>query len=469
MENSSFTETLLKALNEKSQWYDNEELPRLLEEYRMLHTCVKTLFDFAIKKAVITPDPYKLDKKISDITTPDNSQFIESERSVFMGQRFSDYESTLDFLCNYYKFSVSHITIQNIKKLVDFTNAIQWTSFSINSNKINTRVLATIIFDARQNSDPMTASMVNDSLSKASKAVTEIMNMLKAFSEFQKENYKGLIRKNVIANPHFDGEKAKESISAEIQQIKKNFTSGMGKIPFYNELIEEIAQEDLGPNKEAMQKEVLAKLTIEKHESHKKETKVDTKAILMTAIQVLGAMPPQLLQILQKIQENHDILESEHNSFFDKLKKSLRKAFGLEEKPLYYMVTITDASTGAKRHDRINYQTFVNDLTIKSRRYTSVAQKNSPGFLKISSLPEEKIFDFLSSQISECNKMLVIANALDEYFKSAASPVNKPKIKGLKIDLTTLKNSVIKANQHRVEYSAYIEEEAQMRKLGITQ
>ncbi len=469
MENNNFTETLIKALDEKSQWYDSEELPRLLDEFRMLHTCVRTLFDFAVKKAVITPDPYKLDKKISDITTPDNSQFIESERSVFMGQRFSDYESTLDFLCNYYKFSVSHLTIQNIKKLVDLTNSIQWNSFSINSNKINTRVLATIIFDARQNSDALTASMVNDSLSKASKAVVEILSTLKTFSEFQREMYKGQVRKNVIASPHFDSAKAKESIGAEIQQIRKNFAAGMGKVPFYNELIEEIAQEDLGPNKEAMQKEILGKLNIEKHESKQKETKVDTKIFLMDAVQVLGAMPPQLVQIIQKVKENHDVLESEHNSFFDKLRKAIRKAFNIEEKPQYYTVTLTDASTGAKRHERINYQQFVNELSTKSRRYASVAQKNSPGYIKISSLPEEKIFDFVSSQISECNRMLTISNALDEYFKSAASPENKSKIKGLKIDLTTLKNSVVKANQHRVEYSAYIEEEAQMRKLGITQ
>ena len=112
MENgNNFTETLLQALDTKAQWYDTEELPRVLENYRLLHTCVKVVFEFLVKKAMITPDPYKLDKKISDIKAPDGEQFVENERSVIMGQRFSDYESTLDFLCNYYKFSVSHSLI----------------------------------------------------------------------------------------------------------------------------------------------------------------------------------------------------------------------------------------------------------------------------------------------------------------------------------------------------------------------
>ena len=83
-------------------------------------------------------------------------------------------------------------------------------------------------------------------------------------------------------------------------------------------------------------------------------------------------------------------------------------------------------------------------------------------------MPEEKIADFVAAQISECNHLMVQLNALDEYFKATANPMNKSKVKGLKIDIATLKNSIVKANQQRVEYTSYIEEEAQMKRLGIT-
>lgn len=470
MENgNNFTETLLQALDEKAQWYDNTELPQILDNYRLLHTCVKVIFDFLVKKALITPDPYKLDKKISDIKAPDSGQFVENERSVIIGQRFSDYESTLDFLCNYYKFSVSQLSIGNIKKLIDLNNSITWNSFSANSNKINTRVLATMIFSARQNSDALTASMLNDNLSKASHALTDINSALKEYTDFQKEWYKGQIRKNVIMSPSFDANKALSDHASEMQQIKKNFAAGMGKIPFYNELIEEIIQEDQGEKKADLQQKLLAKLNIKKEESKKAEKRIDTKALIMGALQVLGATPPQLGGIAQKIQDNHDILESEHNSFMDKLKRALRKAFGLEEKPLYYTITITDQTTGAKRTEKINYQTFITDLATKARRFASVAQTNSPGYKKIASMPEEKIAEFVAAQIMDCNKLMVLLGALDDFFKTTASPMNKSKIKGLKIDITTLKNSVVKANQLRVEYTSYIEEEEQMKKLGITE
>ena len=270
-------------------------------------------------------------------------------------------------------------------------------------------------------------------------------------------------------SPSFDANKALSDHASEMQQIKKNFAAGMGKIPFYNELIEEIIQEDQGEKKADLQQKLLAKLNIKKEESKKAEKRIDTKALIMGALQVLGATPPQLGGIAQKIQDNHDILESEHNSFMDKLKRALRKAFGLEEKPLYYTITITDQTTGAKRTEKINYQTFITDLATKARRFASVAQTNSPGYKKIASMPEEKIAEFVAAQIMDCNKLMVLLGALDDFFKTTASPMNKSKIKGLKIDITTLKNSVVKANQLRVEYTSYIEEEEQMKKLGITE
>ncbi|MBQ9207875.1 MAG: hypothetical protein IJ158_14340 [Treponema sp.] len=469
MENgNNFNETFLQAVDAKAQWYDTEELPKILDNYRLMHTCVKVIFDFLVKKALITPDPYKLDKKISDIKAPENEQFVENERSVVMGQRFSDYESTLDFLCNYYKFSVSQISLANIKKLMDLNNSISWNSFSANSNKINTRVLATMVFSARQNSDALTASMVNDNLSKASHALTDINASLKDYTEFQKEWYKGQIRRNVMASPNFDMNKALADHASELQQIKKNFAAGMGKVPFYGELIEEIIQEDQGDKKTEFQNRALAKLSVQSEKDKKTEKRIDTKALIMSALQVLGSTPPQLGVIIQKITDNHDVLESEHNSFMDKVKRAMRKAFGIAEKPLFYNVTFVDQTTGEKRLEKINYQTFMTDMATKARRYSSVAQTNSPGYQKIASMPEEKIAEFVSAQIADCNKLMAILNAMDDFFKNAAAPANKSKIKGLKIDITTLKNSVVKANQLRVEYTSYIEEEAQMKRLGIS-
>lgn len=465
---NGFSATLLPAIDAKLQWFDSEEMPNLLEEYRLLHTCVKNLFEMLVKKALITPDPYKLDKKISDIVPPEDTQFNDNERQLVMGMRFSDYESMLDFLCNYFKFSVSHLTIDTIRKMVQLNNSFQWNSFSVNNPKQNTRSLATLLLNARQNSEAITISMINDSISKAGKALNSINATLKDLTDFQREIYKGEIRKNVFEHPDFNAAKAFENPGEEMAQIRKAFPATMGKTPFYNDLIEEIIREDQAPNRGQLQQALLDKLAVHSAESAKKAAKVDTKESLMEAVRVLGAMPPQIEIVLQKMQENHDVLEGEHNTFKDKLFKLLRKAFGIADKPVMYQVLVTDQMTETQHRELINYQLFVADIANRSRRYAAIAVRNTPGYNKIASQSEDKILDYVNQQITECQKMLVMLNALDEFFKSAPLPQNRSRIKGLKMEITSLKNTVVKTNQRRAEYAAYVEEEAQMKKLGIT-
>ena len=104
MSEKNFSEQLIAAIDKKTDWFNSRELQNVLEQYRLMHTCEKTLYEFLLKKSLITPDPYKNDKKISDIVPPENSPFTDNERSMIIGMRLSDYDSTLDFLCNYYKF-----------------------------------------------------------------------------------------------------------------------------------------------------------------------------------------------------------------------------------------------------------------------------------------------------------------------------------------------------------------------------
>ena len=468
MEENNFSQAVIDAVDAKADWYDREGLPAILENYRLLHTCVRNIFEFLSKKAIITPDPYKLDKKISDINAPEDTPFTENERALTMGMRLSDYESNLDFLCNYYKFSISNLNIAAIKKLVALNNAFSWASLTPNSPKANTRALSEMILRGRQNIDGITNSMITDSLSKASHATKAINEQLKELTDFQREYYKGQVRKNVMGHPHYSLSDASASPSAELSQIKKIFPSAMGKMPFYNELIDEIIQEDTAENRADIQAALLKKLNVAKEENNRKVVKVDTKDMIMGALRVLGAMPPQLEAVQQKLAENHELLESEHNSLMDKFKRALRKAFNIPEKPHFYQILISDPITDTKRREKLNFQQFMTELATRTRRFATACVKGAPGYEKVQSLPEEKILEFVNAQLAESNKMLKTLQGLDDFFKQAVEADNKGKVKGIKMELTSIKNNVVKANQVRAEYQAYVEEAEQMKKLGIS-
>ena len=467
MANDDFETRFLSAVDSKVQWFDSTELPKLQDDYRLHLTCTRNLIDAMVKKSIINPDPYKKDKKISNIVCPESGEFNESERAVELGIRLSDYESMIDFICNYMKFSVEQLQMDKIKKLLELNNSFNWQNLSLNSPKVNTRSLANCLNQLKNGAVPLTMSMINDSLFKTNQALEEITIGLKSLAEFQREKYKAEVRRSVMGNPTFDRAKAMTSSGAMLMEIKRVFPSGMPKKSFASELIEEIIQEELGANKTELQSKVMAKLQVEEAKSKKKEVTVDTHEMLMDSIRSLGSMSDQMDVVLSKVIENHDVLEGEHNSFMDKIKRLIRHTFGLADPVVEYDVVLTDKSTGAKRKERVNYNQFIETLAKRSKYYSSISVKHTPGYNKINSMKDDEILSFLNKQITENNKLQAILSGLDEYFKNSVQAANRPKIKGLSMELTALKNSLVKTNQQRAEYVAYVEEQNQMKKLGL--
>ena len=469
MEEYNFDVELQQALSKKQEWYNSEALQQLLDQYRLMHTCVRNLYECFVKKSLIQPDPYRLDKKISDIVVPESSPFAESEISKVFGARFSDYETMLDFICTYFRFSTENFTIQKVKQLLDLNKVFDWEDLSMNNPKMNTRALAMTINGAKSNAPNVVQSMINDSVAKCSQASAVISKMLNELGVFLRELFKGELRKDLFEHPDFDKAKAAESSEAELAEIKKLYTKVTGKKTMYTDLIAEIVEEDHGPGKEGKQKAVLDRLAIKGNTKveAKKSAGPDTKEMLMQTIIALGAMAPTLTQLHAKLGENFTLLYQKKDNFFNKLLAALRKAFHIAEKERICNLPIKDSKTGMERTQKINVNEFLTDLSRKERVYSGIGMKGIE-YQKINASNEDAILSFANKQISEIQSIFVIINALDAYFKNEVDTEFKVKVKGMQIELSALRNSIINANKKRGEYASFKEEHAQMQKLGLT-
>ncbi len=464
---ADFIEKLKIAIKTRSDWLNAEMLPKMLDQYRLLHTCVHNIYDTLLKRSLIIPDPYKLETKITDIILPDDSHFSDNDRAMIMGSRFSIYESMLDYVCTYVKFSTDFITIPYIKKLLDLNNVFQWNAMSTNSSRTNTRGLALLIQEAKQSSQQITASLLNDSIQKSADAIKEINDILKELMVFQKEAYKIRIRLDVTEHPKFDKQKAYRSQSDEISEIKKNIPSIMGKFPYYTELIQEIVSEDLSQNANQIREQTLAKLAVKTKAEKTKKVSVDYKVYLLDCLHTIASLGELYTSIAEKLQFNVNVLENQKNSFFTRLRKAFRNAFKLKDPPLIYDFIIVDPKKDTKSHRNVDISIFISAIAKKASFYTPLANTKSPEFIKIKGYPEQNILDYLNKTIAENQEILTLLSAADEYFKKNVSTFERYKIKGLKMDLISVKNIIVKAVQKRSEYATCIEEQEQMKKLGI--
>ena len=251
-------------------------------------------------------------------------------------------------------------------------------------------------------------------------------------------------------------------------QIRKLFPVLMGKTPYYPELIDEISAEEFGPNKDQLRQALLGRFAIEETKKEKKYTTINTKEMLFEAIKTLGALPPQLESTVAKVEENHEIILDEKRTFWEKIKELFRKAFGIQEKPFIYSLTITDQLTQSKRREDVNYNEFHADVSRRIRIYTAFAARKSPGFMKLESQDESVVYEYLAKQLSECHHILVLLTAFNEFYKTSCQPENKTKMKSIQMELTAIKNTLVRTNQRKAEYNSVVEEHEQLKKLGIS-
>ena len=461
-----FTNQLQLALMAKQTWFNAERLQKMLEQFRLLFTCVRNLNEVFVKRSLIQPDPYKLESRISDIGTIETSGFTENEDPIILGKRFSDYEMMLDFICTYFRFSVENIGVNKIKTLQELLNAFDWSNLSPNSSKSNTRARAATIQKARQNAPSVTISLLNDSVEKCSKCCKMISSYLMELADFQRELYKGNLRKDLFEHPDFNKSKAFSSPDAEMAEIRRLYVKTTGKKTFYTDLVQEIISEDQGNDRLALRQKLLDKLEIKIEETKKETRAVNPHDLLMSAVFSLGVISSILGGLYSKLSENFDLLFYTKQTFFAKFVEALKKALGIKEKERECTIVVTDQQSGSKTSEHIQVNAFLMQISKMAHIYAGIASKGNE-YNKINAAKEDDALIFLNRQIQENQKLFTTINALDEHFKSHVEVLQRPKVKGLKIDLSSYRNAIISVNKKRGEYVSAKEEIEQMQKLGI--
>lgn len=468
-DNNQFKEQLEVAINKKQEWFNSEALVEVLNQYRVLSSCVRNLYDLLKKRSLLNPDPYGADKQITDIIIPDTEPFLDNEIPNILGIRLSDYYSVLDYLSNYFRFSVDNLSAAKIKKLLEFNNFIDWSNVSPSSTKLNTHALAVQLTNAKVNAPALVSGMISDCVSKSAEAVETINKTLQELSVFQKERYKLELRHNLFSHPDFNHQIAFSTPDAEFSEIKRIYPKVMGKKPFYKDLVNEIIMEDQSSDKEKLRESILKKLEISFYHTKKTNSKIkesNTKQMILSTVMAIGGMASILEQLRVKLSDNFNIYYSNKVSFSKKIAELLKKLFHIPPAEKICTIKIVEAKTGIIREQKVNVNNFLAEIGQKARVYNGIANQGME-FQKLTKYPEEMIFNFVTKQIAECQTLFSTINGLDSFFKTEVDTLNRPKIKGVQIELSALRNAILSAQKKRSEYQSTKEEKEQLSNLGI--
>jgi len=457
-EDSDYKQALTEALNARADWLEKTELPKLKEEFRLYHTGFASLYNLYLKKGLIHEDPYKQEAKIGELEVPNSSSFSEAERMDQLTRRLANYDNQLDFLVNFYQFSPDFLTLDRIKRIVGLVKYIDWQHLTPDAQSPVTRAVAEMTSQIKVGIEPLTMSVISESLLHLNKSYNPIMGYLKNLTDYQKESYKLDLRDVLAAMSQSD--------VANISAVKKKFVQTKPGVPFYPDLVDEVIKEDYSKDGPALREDVLKKLAVADNKPKKEKVPVSFKSILIDGIQGLGGTANTFTEIATKMDENQLLLERKKKSLGQMVKKLIQQIFNKEPDAIIYNVEYMDPVKAIRVQERVNYQTFRGDIDRKIRTLLPMsARANASG--KLEAIEEEQLVGFLERNVRDLQSMHKTLAALDEFFKAEVDKEDREKVRGIKPELATIKNAIVRANSKRHEYSAQKEEEEQLRRLGV--
>ncbi|MDR2618086.1 MAG: hypothetical protein LBC62_04365 [Treponema sp.] len=381
-ETTDYRQALSDVLKARAEWLEKSELPKLKEELRLYQTGFASLYNIYLKKGLIHEDPYKQETKIGELEVPDSSAFSEAEKTDQLTLRLSNYDNQLDFLVNFYQFSVDFLTLDRIKRILGLVKYIEWVHLTPDSQSPVTKAVAEMTNQIKLGTDSLTMSVISESLSHLNKSYAPIMGCLKALTDYQRELYKLDLRDSVTSQMP-PGE-------ASLAQIKRKFAQTNTGKPFYPDLAEEVIKEDFSKNGPELRENVLKSLKVAEEKPKVVKQQVSYKAILLEGVQIIGSTASAFTEILPKIDENEVVLASKKQGFWSKVKKVFAQMVNREPEPVIYDVEYVDPVKGVPVREKINFGFFRNDLERKIRTLSTISSRGA-GMAKLESMQEEQI------------------------------------------------------------------------------
>ncbi len=454
----NYIDLLQQALLARKDWLEKEEVGKLKDELRTFQASFASLYNIYIKKKIIDEDPYKQETKISELEIPETSVFVEAKRVEQLSIRLSNYDNQLDFLVSFYQLSIDFLNLDRIKRIVGLVRYIDWINLTPDNSSIMTKAVAELTLNSKQGVDAITLSIIGEGLTRLSKTTTSVMGILKNLNTYYRESYKLEVRQKAM-----QGMTAND---ASVENIRKKIQSTMPESPFYKELIDEIIKEDYSNSGQDLRQSVLASLKIAGKKAKAVKHAVNFKNILLEGVIVIGGSSNSLSEIGIKLDDNQTVMENHKKGFIEIIKELIRQITKAEPEEVIYTIEYLDSGKGAPAKEKLYYHRFRDELAKKTRILASFVRGSA--YQKLAAMTEEQIIGYLDKNIGDVKALHRTLGAIDDFFKANVAAEDRDKIKGIKPELSALKNSYVKANQLRYEYSAQKEEEEQLKRLGVS-
>jgi hypothetical protein len=469
-DSGGFQAQLEAAIEAKGTFLDEHTLPQLKESVRIFQTLFENLYNILLRKALIQEDPYKYEQKISEIQLPPKGDIMDMEKGEKLSQRLSVFHAQLEFLNTYYQFTRDYLDLQRVRRFIALVQYIDWTNVSETSPDATTAVLAEMLSKIRPGSDTVSIGIISTSVGQLEKISRTMLAALREVLGFQRQSYKLKLRRELLTSvrPKLETSYA-VSVDKAYQRLKVVFAATLKGMPFYRDLANELLQEEFSKDAPELQKKCLAVLTVPEVKPTEVRKRPEFRVVLMEAVRLILPAGGHLRDALRKLITNQEALQKSRRGLGGKFRSWLQKRFQSRGQSWLAEIRHFDPQTSTTQTELIDFQKFVENVRRKISLFDALNQPDSTSFARLSDASEQQIDTFLKKNIGELQLMYRRLQGLNEYIRKESPAELKEQIKGIKIELSGLKNCIVRSNRRRYEYVALKEEEVRLEQLGVAE
>ena len=463
-----FLPRLVEAIAKRGAWIEAREIPRLSETLRSFHSLFESIVGMLIRKGLLREDPYNYDQTVTELSVPPDSPLPEIENTEELSYRLAAYRRQLEFLATGCRLTLATLDLALLKKISSLVSHINWANFSEGSTSPMTRAFARPFMKVRMGADTMAAGIIKDSQAQIEKSAAAIRSLIAELVAFHRESWKADVRGTVLPRISSSALGASGALGAPYEEtlrsLRKVFLDVMPGRPYFPKLIEEILAEDSAEDADARRTKILESLAVIEQSAQAPAQAPQNKPILLEAARILSRAHSELGGALQTLVENERTLENRHLGFGEKLRRWLLRGIGQKEGAQEYEVEYYETAATAPKVERVAFTAFIAEVRKKVGLLASLA--TAPGFARLEASAEQPLLEFVDRQLTDLLLIHRRMAGLNAGFQARAAEGRKTEIKGIRLELVAVKNSIVKANQRRHEYAARREEQEQLGRLG---
>jgi hypothetical protein len=171
----------------------------------------------------------------------------------------------------------------------------------------------------------------------------------------------------------------------------------------------------------------------------------------MEAVRILCRPHEDVATALAVLEENERLLRDSRGLGGGWLRRLLGRGADPQTESRSYKVQFAEPGVPTPRTEVIDFPVFLVDTQKKSSLMAALASGKGPAYRKLDGTSEELLATFLEKQLNELLLIHRRLASLNTLFQAKATQEKKT-TRGIKIELLTIKNSIVKANQRRHEY-----------------